>query len=230
MAPMPPSRSFPTTSYLPSRALPEGGREELKGALSGGRTPGAAGGGFPADGTPPPASPGLRLCSRCSNIPSIGCRRADRAGRLPVARALGVALEAIRVDRVRTRAALVALALAMSIVMCLTTLVERGRAATIRSLERAGLKNLYLVGRKERSSGDGLTRSDAERLRAVLPVRADAALKIERVDVTIHGTSLSAPLYAVSGSWKSVFGARAANGRLLGDLDAARQSSYCVLG
>ena len=153
-----------------------------------------------------------------------------RASRADVARALEVALEAIRVDRVRTRAALVALALAMSIVMCLTTLVERGRAATIRSLERAGLKNLYLVGRRERSSGEGLTRSDAERLRAVLPVRADAALKIERVDVTIHGTSLSAPLYAVSGSWKSVFGARAANGRLLGDLDAARQSSYCVLG
>ena len=153
-----------------------------------------------------------------------------RASRADVTRALGVALEAIRVDRVRTRAALVALALAMSIVMCLTTLVERGRAATIRSLERAGLKNLYLVGRKERSSGNGLTRSDAERLRAVLPVRADAALKIERVDLTIHGTSLSAPLYAVSGSWKSVFGARAANGRLLSDLDASRQSSYCVLG
>jgi putative ABC transport system permease protein len=153
-----------------------------------------------------------------------------RASRTELLRALGVALEAIRVDRVRTRAALVALALAMSIVVCLTTLVERGRAATIRSLERAGLKNLYLVARGEHSSVEALTRSDAERLRSVLPVRAEAALRMERVSVTIHGTSVSAPLYAVSGSWNAVFAARAASGRLLGDLDVALQSPYCVLG
>ncbi len=153
-----------------------------------------------------------------------------RASRADLLRALGVALEAIRVDRVRTRAALVALALAMSIVVCLTTLVERGRAATIRSLERAGLKNLYLVARKDAPGGGALARADADRLGAVLPVRSSAALKIARVQLTLRGASVSAPLYAVSGSWSRVFGARAASGRLLGDLDVAQQTPYCVLG
>ena len=64
-----------------------------------------------------------------------------------VARAFEAARDALRTDRTRTRAALVALAIAMAIVVCLTALVERGRAATIRALERAGLSNLYLIDR-----------------------------------------------------------------------------------
>ena len=103
-------------------------------------------------------------------------------------RALEVALDSLRADRVRTRAALVALALAMAIVFCLTTLVERGRAATIRSLERAGLKNLYLVNATAPKSagpaaaGGGLTAADVDRLRAVLPVRVGCPRRIgERI-------------------------------------------------
>ena len=64
-----------------------------------------------------------------------------------LARAFEAARNALKTDVSRTRAALVALAIAMAIVVCLTTLVERGRAATIRALERAGLSNLYLVNR-----------------------------------------------------------------------------------
>ncbi len=153
--------------------------------------------------------------------------------RADVARALGVALEAIRVDRVRTRAALVALALAMSIVVCLTSLVERGRASTIRSLERAGLRNLYLVARHDpRSSGLAapLTTADARRLSAILPVRGSVALRLERRTIALRGAPLAAPLYAVAGPLPGVLGARAAAGRLLGDLDVARQNPYCVLG
>jgi len=73
-------------------------------------------------------------------------RRAPGDSPAEMARALEIALDSIRTDRVRTRAAVVALAIAMVITVCLTTLVERGRASTIRTLERAGLKNLYMVG------------------------------------------------------------------------------------
>jgi putative ABC transport system permease protein len=156
-------------------------------------------------------------------------RRASRAALL---RALGVALEAMRTDRVRTRAAVVALALSMVIVVCLTTLVERGRAATIRSLERAGLKNLYLVARPDSRAGAAvaLTRGEGERLRELAPVRSVAALRLQRRSITVRGAPFPAPLYAVSGPLAEVFGARARSGRLLGDLDVARQTSYCLVG
>ena len=85
-----------------------------------------------------------------------------------------MSLEALRSDPVRTRAALVAMATAMAIVVCLTTLVERGRAATIRSLERAGLKNLYLVARPSTRSGEPgaprLTTADAAAFPMVPPM------------------------------------------------------------
>ena len=147
-------------------------------------------------------------------------------------RALGVALEAMWSDRVRTRAAVVALALSMVIVVCLTTLVERGRAATIRALERAGLKNLYLVARPEArgAKSPALTRGDAERLRELVPVRSVAALRVQRRTITARGAPFAAPLYAVSGPTAELFGARARSGRTLGDLDVVRQTSYCVVG
>lgn len=156
-----------------------------------------------------------------------------RATRADVARALGAAWEAVRADRTRTRAALVALALSMAIVVCLTTLVERGRAATIRSLERAGLGNLYLVAPSESradSRGAPLTRAEAEGIASIAPVRSVLALRMQRRAVTARGAPFSAPLYGVSGPLDKAFGARAESGRLLGDLDVARQSPYCVVG
>ena len=94
-----------------------------------------------------------------------------------------MSLEALRSDPVRTRAALVGLATAMAIVVCLTTLVERGRAATIRSLERAGLKNLYLVARPSGRPGEPatplLTTADAEKLRALVPARAVVSFRMK---------------------------------------------------
>ena len=133
-------------------------------------------------------------------------------------RALEVALDSLRADRVRTRAALVALALAMAIVVCLTTLVERGRAATIRSLERAGLNNLYLVGGSP-GAGSRLTFADVERLRAVLPVRAAVGIRMEKRTVVANGAPFEAPLYAVAGPAASLFATRVHTGRPLGDLD-----------
>lgn len=146
-------------------------------------------------------------------------------------RALEVALDSLAADRVRTRAALVALALAMAIVVCLTTLVERGRAATIRSLERAGLNNLYLVnGSSSSAAGSGLTFADVQRLRAVLPVRAAVGIRMEKRTVVANGAPFEAPLYAVTGPAASLFATRVRAGRPLGDLDLARKSPYCLVG
>jgi putative ABC transport system permease protein len=156
-----------------------------------------------------------------------------RASRAELLRALEVALDAIRADRVRTRSAIVALALSMAIVVCLTTLVERGRAATIRSLERAGLNNLYLVARPQTRSGAPaapLVRADAERLRAFAPVRSVVAMRVGSRTMTARGAPFDAPLYAVSGPIAEVFGVRVRSGRSLADLDVARQTPYCLLG
>ncbi|MCA1612092.1 MAG: ABC transporter permease [Acidobacteria bacterium] len=149
-----------------------------------------------------------------------------------VGRALEAAVDSLRTDRVRTRAALVALALAMAIVVCLTTLVERGRAATIRSLERAGLKNVYLVHRPGSGAeeGRGLGFDDVDRLRAVLPVRAAVGVRMSRHTVLASGAPFEAPLYAVSGPVAALFSTRVRAGRPLGGLDLARKSPYCVIG
>ncbi|MDQ2869673.1 MAG: ABC transporter permease [Acidobacteriota bacterium] len=161
-------------------------------------------------------------------------RRAQPASTRPgeVGRALEVAVDSLRTDRVRTRAALVALALAMAIVVCLTTLVERGRAATIRSLERAGLKNVYLVHRPGAAAeeGRGLGFDDVERLRAVLPVLSAVGIRMSRPTVLASGAPFEAPLYAVSGPAAALFSTRVREGRPLGELDLARKSPYCVIG
>ena len=137
-------------------------------------------------------------------------------------------------DPVRTRAALVAMATAMAIVVCLTTLVERGRAATIRSLERAGLKNLYLVHRAEATVGgvpvSDLTTEDSARLRALVPARADVAIRVKSVTWTAGGAPVAAPLYAVSGPIGEVFGMTARSGRLLAPLDTDRKLPHAVVG
>jgi putative ABC transport system permease protein len=156
-----------------------------------------------------------------------------RASGADLGRAFEVALDALNTDRVRTRAAIVALGIAMAIVACLTSLVERGRAATIRSLERAGLANLYLVQQPPRS-GDRLdrrlTRADAERVRALAGARAALAIRVVANAPAAAGTPFSAPLYAVSGPLDRVFSARAGIGRLIADLDVERKSPYCVVG
>jgi hypothetical protein len=149
-------------------------------------------------------------------------------------RAIEVGLEALRSDPVRTRAALVAMATAMAIVVCLTTLVERGRAATIRSLERAGLKNLYLVQRSAPAPGGvftpHLTTADSERLGALVPARAAVAIRIQNVTWTAGGVPVAAPLYAVAGPVAEVFGMKARSGRLLAPLDVQRKLPYAVVG
>lgn len=145
-----------------------------------------------------------------------------------------MSLEALRSDPVRTRAALVAMATAMAIVVCLTTLVERGRASTIRSLERAGLKNLYLVERSSGRAGEPaaprLTTADAEKLRALVPVRALVFLRVKAATWTAGGAPVEAPVYAVAGPIGSVFGMRARSGRLLAPLDAQRKSHHALVG
>jgi putative ABC transport system permease protein len=149
-----------------------------------------------------------------------------------MARALEIALDSIRADRVRTRAAVVALAIAMVITVCLTTLVERGRASTIRALERAGLKNLYMVGRPGESTGfvSPLSAADVARARALTPVRAAARVRTSRRSVTLRGVTSSLPVYAVAGSLAEIFGARARAGRLLSGFDSERKTPYGVVG
>jgi putative ABC transport system permease protein len=151
-----------------------------------------------------------------------------------VIRALEMSLEAVRSDPVRTRAALVGLATAMAIVVCLTTLVERGRAATIRSLERAGLKNLYLVQRTSSRPGESaaplLTTADAEKLRALVPARAVVSLRMQSATWTAGGAPVDAPVYAVAGPIGDVFGMRARSGRLLAPLDFERKHHHAVVG
>ena len=150
------------------------------------------------------------------------------------ARAFDVACDALRADVSRTRAALVALAIAMSIVVCLTTLVERGRAATIRSLERAGLSNLYLVHRASRTAGEvppsRLTSADAERLSRLAGARSAVVIRTARETATLSGAPFPARIYAVSGPLARLFGMRARSGRLLGDLDGERKLPRAVLG
>ena len=152
----------------------------------------------------------------------------------PLATAFEAALDALRNDRVRTRSALVALGIAMAIVVCLTTLVERSRAATIRALEKAGLTNLYLVNRHARTGpGDppqGLTVADLDRLRRILPVRAAVCVGTQKKTVTANGAPFPAAIYAVSGRLAEVLGARTRDGRLLGDLDVDRKLPYCLVG
>jgi ABC-type antimicrobial peptide transport system permease subunit len=151
-----------------------------------------------------------------------------------VGRAFEAARDAMRTDRTRTRAALVALAIAMAIVVCLTALVERGRAATIHALRRAGLSNLYLVNHSSVGGSEAaaprLTAVDAERLSRLTRARSSLQVRIDRRSVTAGGHATTVPLYAVSGSSQRVFGMRARVGRLLGDLDGERRSSYVVLG
>jgi len=153
---------------------------------------------------------------------------------LEIARAVEIGLEALRADPVRTRAALVAMATAMTIVVCLTTLVERGRAATIRALERAGLKNLYLVHRpSDGASPPGaarLTTSDADRLSALAPARASVAIRMKSVTWAAGGQPVPAPLYAVSGPIGDVFGLKARSGRLLAPLDGERKLPHALVG
>jgi ABC-type antimicrobial peptide transport system permease subunit len=154
-----------------------------------------------------------------------------------VARAFEAARDALRTDRTRTRAALVALAIAMAIVVCLTALVERGRAATIRALERAGLSNLYLIDRglsgtaaEGPAAADRLTAADAERISRLTRAQSSLVVRMDRRSVTAQGRPLTAPIYAVAGPSARVFGMRARAGRVLGDLDVARKSPYAVLG
>lgn len=145
-----------------------------------------------------------------------------------------MALDALRGDRVRTRAAVVALAAACTIVVCLTTLVERGRAATIRSLENAGLSNIYLIARPDAAASpaaDGrLTREEAERIGSLAGARAVLSIRIERRTASGAGPSFPASVYALSAPLTPAFAARARIGRLLGPLDFTARSPYCVIG
>lgn len=154
--------------------------------------------------------------------------------RAELRRAFEVARGALTTDVTRTRAAVVALALAMAIVVCLTTLVERGRAATIRSLERAGLSNLYLVNRPGAASGavapSRLTSEDADRLRRLTAARSAGAIRMQRGAVTVRGAPFSAPVYGIAGPLGELFGMWARQGRLLGDIDRERKLPYALIG
>jgi ABC-type antimicrobial peptide transport system permease subunit len=151
-----------------------------------------------------------------------------------IARAFEVARNALKTDVSRTRAALVALAIAMTIVVCLTTLVERGRAATIRSLERAGLSNLYLVNRAYRPAEgvapSRLTTEDAATLARLTAAGSVVAIRMARGPASLAGAPFPAPIYAVAGPLTRIFGMRARAGRLLGDVDSERKLPYAVLG
>jgi ABC-type antimicrobial peptide transport system permease subunit len=152
-----------------------------------------------------------------------------------LARAFEVARNALKTDVSRTRAALVALTIAMAIVVCLTTLVERGRAATVRSLERAGLSNLYLLNRASRGAADAappatLTSADAETLDRLTAARSVVVIRMTRGAASVAGAPFPAPIYAVAGPLSRLFEMRAAAGRLLGDVDSERKLPYAVLG
>ncbi len=150
-------------------------------------------------------------------------------------RVLETALGALRADPVRTRSALVALALAMAVLICLSSLVERSRAATLRALEKAGLKNIYLVRRPSASRSDGigpapLTSADAGALAAALDARSVVDLRVQALTATAGGASFTLPVYAVAGPLEPVFGMRARAGRLLGAFDVERKLPYGVVG
>lgn len=140
----------------------------------------------------------------------------------------------MRTDVTRTRAALVALAIAMAIVVCLTALVERSRAATIRALERAGLNNVYLVSRGTDPAGETgasrLTAADADRLGLLTGARVSLAIRMDRRSVVVEGAPVTVPVYSIAGPLGPLFGMRPRFGRLLGDLDVERKSPYAVVG
>jgi cell division protein FtsX len=140
------------------------------------------------------------------------------------------AIACLRTDATRTRAAIVAFALAMAILVCLTALVERGRAATVRALEKAGLHNVYLVNRVVPGRGleTGLTAADVVRLGGVLGFRRAAVVRVVRAAGL--GREEGAPIYAVAGSYASIFDLRPRSGRLLTEHDIDRKSSACLIG
>ena len=141
-------------------------------------------------------------------------------------------MDALAGDRVRTRSAVVALAIATAIVVCLTTLVERGRAATLRSLERAGLANVYLLSRPDgpRSPGGPLNRIEAERLASLSGALATLGIRTMQASASGSGPPFPASLYALSAPLAPSFPARARSGRLLAALDFERAAPYCVVG
>jgi hypothetical protein len=53
---------------------------------------------------------------------------------------------------------------------------------------------------------------------------------MQRRTVTANGSPFSAPVYAASGRFSEVLGARTRGGRLLGDLDVDRKLPYCLVG
>ena len=149
-------------------------------------------------------------------------------------RALEVALECLRTDATRTRAALVAFALSTAVLVCLTTLVERGRAATIRSLERAGLRNVYLVNRAEYSDRDPagvrLTSADVARIAGIVGARKTAIVRTGAHASDGSEGGAASPVYAVAGRFGEIFGVASRAGRLLGDLDVDRKGAVCLIG
>lgn len=151
-----------------------------------------------------------------------------------LSRATEAAWLALRTDRTRTRAAVVAMTIAMAIVVCLATLVESGRAATIRALEAAGLNNLYLVNRPSSSSARDpatrLTVLQAVKVKNLFAARQAVFLRTARRAVVARGAPFPASVYGVSGPAAAVIRLRARSGRMLGDLDFSRKSSYCVVG
>lgn len=148
---------------------------------------------------------------------------------MPDLRAFESALFSLKADPVRTRAAFVALALSVAVLICLTSLVERGRATTIRALEKAGLSNLYLV-RRSGGRAPGLDALEAGRLSRLVGARQSVRLRSRSGVVAGASGSVEAPVYAVAGDLRRVFDVRPAEGRLLGDVDVDRRLPYCVLG
>ena len=125
---------------------------------------------------------------------------------------------------------MVAFALAMAILVCLTALVERGRATTVRALEKAGLRNVYLVRRSApgKDLDPGLSAADLTRIAGALSFRRAAVVRIARR--ASAAKEEGAPIYAVGGTYSAVFGLRPRTGRLLTDLDVERKSSVCLIG
>src|SRR5262245_54421845 len=97
----------------------------------------------------------------------------------------------------------------MSVVVCLATLVERGRAATIHALEKSGLSNLYLVNRSSSLVGARrLTVANVEKLADLLSVRSTVAVRIVSKNIVVRGTAVKLPVYAIKGDLRQALGAR----------------------
>jgi len=118
----------------------------------------------------------------------------------------------------------------MAVLVCLTALVERGRASTVRALEKAGLRNVYLVRRAavRNDLEPALSAADVARIGGIIPFRCASVVRIGR-RAGAAGEQ-GAPIYAVAGSFAAVFDLRARRGRLLTDLDVERKSSACLVG